>query len=142
MNIALALGVVWSLTLLVTRDKITASPRKRLHAWLRKVAHHEVRPIVDLSWGNPECSCGWAPDPDDPDSDDLQRHIHLARISKPGWWMDLVKCPWCVSFWLAVPVAVGAHAIDWVTGWQAIAFPFVARVIAGAGTAAFYPEDD
>lgn len=133
-DLVLGLLVVWSLTLLVTRDQITAGPRRALHKWLRIRAHHAL--AAD------DCSCGWTADHEDDCSATLYEHISLARHASLGWWFTMLTCPWCVSFWLAIPIAAAAWALDAATWWQAIAFPFAARTIAGAATARLYPDDD
>lgn len=44
-------------TLLVTGDRITRTPRRRLRAWLHRRAHHLMPNAEGHLW---ECSCGWS----------------------------------------------------------------------------------
>jgi hypothetical protein len=155
----LALGATYSLTLLVTSDHITGGLRRRVLE--RLSGHGLVVPPSDVTaegfaWvelvgaglGKVRCRCGYEQlcDPsDDPDGTDeaersvvshvmTQQDTALDDDLRPSWRSKvayLIRCPWCASAWVGVPVAVSA----WLWGdhgwWLVTALVLTGRVVSG-----------
>lgn len=141
---ALGIGLVWSLTQLGTRDRVTAGPRRRAMA---AVLHHRHRPVKVAHAGGArvrvECSCGWWDDDQyEPAAHKLADHIVVARGDDAGPLAEMLDCPWCLSFWVAVPVAAVLALTRRLRPLDALAFPFAARIVAGAAIVHLGPEDE
>lgn len=48
----------------------------------------------------------------------------------PGWAAELVECPWCISFWVALGVGAARRLAPRV--WDPVAKALAASFIAGA----------
>lgn len=155
----LALASIYSLTLLVTSDHITGSPRRWL---LGRLSGHSIdeRPAARAAsgfayvWtigggmGKVRCRCGfeqlcdWVEDPGG--TDDAER-VLVAHVEdkqdevfddkrNPSWRSKLaylVRCPWCASAWVGAPVAVSAVLWGHTTWWLITALVFTGRVVSG-----------
>lgn len=156
---ALAVASTYSLTLLVTSDHITAGARRWLLQ--RLSGHGIVAPPVGedasgFSWvwtlgdglGKVRCRCGyeqlcdWAEDPGGANDAEarLLAHVGNAQESalddevRPSWRSKvayLVRCPWCASAWVGVPVAVSAVLWGHTSWWLTVALVFTGRVVSG-----------
>lgn len=141
---ALGIGLVWSLTQLGTRDQITVGARRAVMA---AVLRHRHRPAKMAHAGGArvrvECSCGWWDDDEyKPATDKLAEHLVTARGDDPGPLAEMLDCPWCLSFWVAIPVAVVLAATRRLRPLDAVAFPFAARIVAGAAIVHLGPDED
>lgn len=140
----LGVGLVWSLTQLGTRDKITAGLRRRAMAAALRVQH---RPTAVVHTGGArcrvECACGWTDTGEyEPAAGNLARHLVDARSIDPGPVAEMLDCPWCLSFWVAVPVAAALAVTGRLRVRDALVFPLAARVVAGAAIVHLGPEDE
>lgn len=139
--LVIALLATWSLTQLATRDKITARPRRAVHAWLKSRRH---RPAL-LDDGKPSgyvCVCDWDALTLVGGEGDLAYHVALEQARAPGFWYQLVSCPWCVS--LEIALLVGTTAWFWghTAAWSIAAFALAARVVAGAAVVHLGPAEE
>jgi hypothetical protein len=140
--LALVALAVYRGTLLVTGDRITRTPRRRLRAWLKSRTHR-----VTEAGNAVRCSCGWSAS----SQPSGQRHGHMVTVSAPvpralvlpdssnmdadlaAYYVTragelhyrdaqdtsrlgyLLECPWCVSMYLGTIGAAVAWA--WPAGW-------------------------
>lgn len=156
----LLLLAVYRLTLLATADTITKTPREWLirratgeagHALLLWFSRPEwgARKVVPFAEATPEfidrrstngalvggeCSCGeWS-----------QRNPNGKQAVEAGWLAHrrastnyeaklavLLGCPWCASFWLAIPAAVSWWHFAGRAWWLVAAAVLVGSAVAG-----------
>lgn len=142
LTVVLVLLAVYRGTLLVTSDRITRTPRRRLREWLRRRAHHLDSADQDGDgFTRYRCSCGWSvqvveqtgqvaisypvPEGVQIPAGPLNQEIRKAwitgaiaghqRDADSGRLGYLIECPWCVSIYLG---AIGAAvAWAWPHGW-------------------------
>ena len=114
---------VFRVTILITEDKITEPIRNRiLERWpAEDTAFAATRVFVN-------------------NDDGVETAYGRLLVSDGDYWYPeegtyigyLVTCPWCVSFWIALPVAVALALWPVVTGWVLLPFALsgVAAIIA------------
>lgn len=120
----------YSLTLLVVCDKITDRPRQ----WV--LTHISGHGLVACGHRPYTCGCGFTTEL----ADDLLDHVHEARqelvqavpMSKTAALMYLLRCPWCCSLWVAVPVAWSAWCFGGRAWWFIPAAALAFRGFTGA----------
>lgn len=95
---------VFRLTLLVTRDTITAGVRERL----RRRAFDETPTVSSAS---------------------LREEITPPFHAAARWLHQLVTCPWCISVWIAAPVVAVTALVPLV--WQYAAAALALSAVAG-----------
>jgi hypothetical protein len=137
-----AAAATYSLTLLVVCDKITDRPRQWL---LTKISGHGyagTRVGIDPATDRPgavvghSCACGlmWHYD-----VGEVLDHVHDAReeivqeipMSKRAALLYLLRCPWCTSMWVSVPVLWSAWCFGIRAWWFVPAAALAARGITG-----------
>lgn len=141
--VVVAALATYSLTLLVVCDKITDRPRQ----WVltRISGHGYVRTQIGIDPATDQplaivahwCACGrmWHSQ-----IDELLEHVHEARqelvqavpMSKTAALMYLLRCPWCCSLWVAVPVAWSAWCFGGRAWWFIPALALAFRGFTGA----------
>lgn len=155
----LAVAATYSLTMLVTSDHITAGARRRLLN--RLSGHGLVTPPVGrdasgFAWvwavgeglGQVRCRCGraelcdWVEDPDGAHDAEATMLAHVADEQgdaldddlSPSWRSKvayLLRCPWCASVWVGIPVAVSAVLWGHTAWWLTVALVLAGRVVSG-----------
>lgn len=136
-----AFGATYSLTMLVTADRITERPREWV---LTKVSGHGYRSRAIKTGEVPgavgetlayACACSRWFDT----TGDLLDHVDEARDqlrqeipqTKLAMWLYLVRCPWCASIYLAGPVLWSAWCFGGRGWWFIPAAALTARAVAG-----------
>lgn len=102
-----AAAATYSLTLLLVCDKITDRPREALLTLIS--GHGFGGPSLMHTGGVWVCTCGITA----PSVDEVLDHVHDAReeivqeipMSKRAAVLYLLRCYWCASLYVAVPVA-------------------------------------
>lgn len=126
-----AVAATYSITMLVARDTLTAPLRER--ALGRLTGHGYVASSGDTG----ACRCGRLFTTEG----GLVDHVHDAREAQlrhpqlPLPWRIrlsyLIRCPWCVSAWVAVPVTWSAWSFGTRAWWFIPAVVLAARAVAG-----------
>lgn len=128
-----AAAATYSLTLLVVCDKITDRPRQWL---LTKISGHGFGGSSLMHTGGVwVCTCGITA----VSVDDVLDHVHDAReeiiqaipMSKRAALLYLLRCPWCTSMWVSVPVLWSAWCFGTRAWWFVPAAALAARGITG-----------
>lgn len=136
-----ALGATYSMTMLITADRITERPRESV---LTKISGHGYRSRAIKTGTVPAavgqtlayaCTCSRWFDT----ATDLLDHVSDAREqmrqeipqTKPALLLYLVRCPWCASVYLAGPVLWSAWCFGDRAWWFIPAAALTARAVAG-----------
>jgi Protein of unknown function (DUF1360) len=110
--VLVGLLAVYRLTLLVTHDTITERPVEATVGWLNRRKHP------------------------DPPAGDAGPVIHAdvleQRAADPHYVVKLLDCPWCVSFWLALPVFASAWWWADTAAWWIVVGGLAGSAFAGA----------
>ena len=130
LTVIVAAAATYSLTLLVVCDKITDRPRQWL---LTRISGHGL-----VGWGTVAYTCGCGVTTEL--MDDLLDHVHEAReqvvqaipMSKTAALLYLLRCPWCASLYVAVPVAWSAWCFGDRAWWFIPAAALAFRGFTGA----------
>jgi hypothetical protein len=118
-------------TRLVTSDRITEAPRRRLSIWLwaKAVPDPDVQMIQFAN-------AYWAKQP----AEVVKRHIAMERFddgADPPLLVYLIGCPWCVSIYVgavAAPLVYFLGASPWLlVPALALAFSYVTGYLAQKG---------
>jgi hypothetical protein len=132
-----AFGATYSLTMLVTTDRITLRPREWVltrvsgHGYQRRATTPSA-PSEILAYG---CACSLWFD----SAGDLLDHVDEAREelrseipqTHMALLLYLVRCPWCASVYLAGPVLWSAWCFGDRAWWFVTAAALTARAVAG-----------
>lgn len=138
--LAVALAATYSLTMLVTCDKITERPRQWL---LAKISGHGyAADILAPLEGIPTRTTGYLCGCQDtyPSLEELLDHIHDAREElirrvpqpKAALLLYLARCPWCASIYIAAPVLWSAWCFGTRAWWFVPAAALAARAVTGS----------
>ncbi len=119
-----ALACTYSLTLLITTDKITNTIRNRVLTSI--TGHGTADTSISVYW----CACGHGTT----QLDEHLEHIHIARAGLTGRAAKiayLITCPWCCSAWVAAPVMWSGWNFGTRAWWFIPAATLGARVVCG-----------
>lgn len=153
-------------TLLVTSDRITRAPRRRIRRWLRDRPRYNGHDLFSIQRADEiRCSCGWyaaharspyGQDPpvvgtqisgEVPPGTDMSNPVldletvfqaHREQHRSESKALYLLECPWCVSFWLAWPLAAIAHP-HW--GWEFVYLVLASSAVTGLLAHIAAPDD-
>ncbi len=139
-----AMLTTYRFTLLLTHDKLTEPIRTRIFGRYVFPLHEPFGAIVD-TFATPvdgvmhrwfaECRCrtGYEGDETGDVIAALERHVqdHAGEQSTGPWWLKLLDCYWCMSFWLAWPVVWSAWCFGDRSWWFVPAAAFAGSAVTG-----------
>lgn len=147
--VVVAMLVVYRLTLLVVADELTAP-------WRDKIVDRYVHPVHELTYRPARepfdparpidretdgyafvavCRCGarfvgdeWA---DVASEANGHTNPHVGEMTDGPRWLIMLDCPWCVSWWIAVPVSWSAWCFGDRSWWFVPAVALAASGVTG-----------
>lgn len=137
-----AVLAVYRVTMLVTSDVITKPWRDAIIDRYVHPAHEMIcypvarEPETEGDWPYvAECRCGekfvgdvWV---DVAMEANGHTNPHQGEMTKGPRWLVLLDCPWCASWWVAVPVSWSAWTFGTRAWWFVPAFALAASAVTG-----------